>query len=179
MRRSIVPWAPFRRLKLPRIRSPVSFSSYQICYTSSRRPWIQAGGAGEAKSTKPTSVRSQLAPEARQKVARGKRGARRPWITSPNTTRPERAREASPNISLVVFNRTEFQHLKIFLLKCLAPMVLFLIKDVILHMLDLGMTDRDTQIAGLPLKLILCALSRARFGVGRDPGAARQALAPG
>jgi len=55
---------------------------------------------------------------------------------------------------LVVFNRAEFQHLKIFLLKCLLPMVPLLIQEVTLHSFDLGRTDRDTKITGLPLELL-------------------------
>ena len=71
---------------------------------------------------------TQLAPKARQKVARGKRFGAAPGF-SPHLIqgRPERAPQGSPNIALVVLNRTQFEHFKIFLLKSLAPMVLLLI----------------------------------------------------
>ena len=68
--------------------------------------------------------------------------------------RPERAQQASPNIAHIVFNDAQFEHLKILLLKGLAAMVLFLIQYVILHTLDLGRTDRDPKIAGLPLEFL-------------------------
>ncbi|HET6646683.1 MAG TPA: hypothetical protein VFH01_05105 [Pyrinomonadaceae bacterium] len=46
---------------------------------------------GIEKSSKTDKRITQIAPEARQKVASGKRLARRPWITVNNMTRPERA----------------------------------------------------------------------------------------
>ena len=53
----------------------------------------------------------QPAPEARQKVARGKRAARRPW-NQPVNDRALKGRKEPLDLALIQFNRTNLLQLK-------------------------------------------------------------------
>lgn len=57
--------------------------------------------------------------------------------------------------TLVIFNREMFKKIQVFLLEGLFPMVFFLLENVLVHRIDLGVAIRKSTIALLPGKRLL------------------------
>ncbi len=81
-----------------------------------------------------------------------KSGRRPTWPPERTMYHPEGVASV-PYISLIMVDFVLLQNTPKFNLKCPLAMMLFLVSDVALHRIDVGLTDREYPIAILPGKL--------------------------